>query len=514
MYSTTFMEKLKSVSGAVRGSIDLNKQEQSSQGFTADCVLLKPVWRGCSCRYFLSHSLSITSSLSLCYKSHFLVFPTFFFLLCCPSEGLSPRGREGVIWSLWALIKTSVWLSGISCADVCVSVYFSVALWLHDNLPFPSISFLHRLLFLLSSSHSLCFCFSQGIDEASSKDKWVFWPHFLLLGRLLLFMVDWQTVTVAVELQSPLLVLYSQMRTDRTSSHRHAHTHIYTQTHTHRAVTYCSVYLVAAALRRPWTPRMRWMSFLDGPLTRAALTSCGKITSRSFCSLFRHLTSRKRLVSDPRLFAIHQNSLSRQQNWKVLLDILFSVLQKGWWSLRRIRGLHTPCFLLHLFHSDHHFPEVSSSPPRSFAFPGFPVNCGLEMCSWFVYEELMRTIHPNELVFSLFRRTTLMLGLYISIFVILTNILFICAIYSCIKVRNKGLHHSYDSSSDKSHYHMSSARTINGINSFLSDLVPAACIQALPGCLADCNQENSPVTCKQHTGWRLHHPPPLHLLFC
>lgn len=40
-----------------------------------------------------------------------------------------------------------------------------------------------------------------------------------------------------------------------------------------------------------------------------------------------------------------------------------------------------------------------------------------------------------------------MLGLYISIFVILANILFICAIYSCIKVRNKGLHHSYNSSS-------------------------------------------------------------------
>lgn len=39
--------------------------------------------------------------------------------------------------------------------------------------------------------------------------------------------------------------------------------------------------------------------------------------------------------------------------------------------------------------------------------------------------------------FLLFRRTTLMLGLYISIFIILANILFICAIYSCIKVRKK-----------------------------------------------------------------------------
>ena len=31
-----------------------------------------------------------------------------------------------------------------------------------------------------------------------------------------------------------------------------------------------------------------------------------------------------------------------------------------------------------------------------------------------------------------------MLGLYISIFIILANILFICAIYSCIKVRDGG----------------------------------------------------------------------------
>uniref|UniRef100_A0A7N8YPF6 Adenylate cyclase type 6 n=1 Tax=Mastacembelus armatus TaxID=205130 RepID=A0A7N8YPF6_9TELE len=43
--------------------------------------------------------------------------------------------------------------------------------------------------------------------------------------------------------------------------------------------------------------------------------------------------------------------------------------------------------------------------------------------------------------------TTLMLGLYISIFIILSSILFICAIYSCIKVRHKGLDRSYDSSS-------------------------------------------------------------------
>lgn len=36
------------------------------------------------------------------------------------------------------------------------------------------------------------------------------------------------------------------------------------------------------------------------------------------------------------------------------------------------------------------------------------------------------------------RSTPVMLGIYISIFVILANILFICAIYSCIKVNVRG----------------------------------------------------------------------------
>lgn len=67
---------------------------------------------------------------------------------------------------------------------------------------------------------------------------------------------------------------------------------------------------------------------------------------------------------------------------------------------------------------------------------------------------------------------------------------------------------------DNHHYHMSSANVTNGINSVLSDPLFAACIQVLPSCLSDCNQENSPVSYKQHTGGRLHHPPPLHFILC
>lgn len=154
-------------SGNVRRSIDLfnsNKQElqQGSQGFPAHHLRLKLIWWGCNWRYYsFSLTLSLSSSCSLSYKSHFLFFPTFFpsppFVLSI-SEGLSPRGKEGVIWSLQALIKTSVWLTGISCADVWVSVYFSLVLWLHGNLsPFPlflSISCTVSAFFL---SFSLCF---------------------------------------------------------------------------------------------------------------------------------------------------------------------------------------------------------------------------------------------------------------------------------------------------------------------------------------------------------------------
>lgn len=56
----------------------------------------------------------------------------------------------------------------------------------------------------------------------------------------------------------------------------------------------------------------------------------------------------------------------------------------------------------------------------------------------------------------------------------------------------------------------------NGINplSVLSDPLLAVCIPALPSCLSDRNQENRPVSHKQHAGVRLHHPPPLRFILC
>lgn len=120
--------------------------------------------------FSFSHTFSDILSLyvwSLISFSFVHSFPSSFFFSI--SKGFSPRGKEGVIWSLPALIKTSVWLTGISCADVWVCVYFSVVLWPHDNL-FPFVSF--SILFFLFV-FTLSFCFSQGIDEASSKEKWV-----------------------------------------------------------------------------------------------------------------------------------------------------------------------------------------------------------------------------------------------------------------------------------------------------------------------------------------------------
>lgn len=124
---------------------------------------------------FLTHSLLLPPSLyaaSLIFLSFRHSSPLLLLLSSASQWVWALGGKEGVIWSLWALIKTSVWLSGISCADVWVSVYFSVVLWLHDNLP----------LFFLSPVFALCCCFSQGIDEASSKDKWVFCPQFFVIS--------------------------------------------------------------------------------------------------------------------------------------------------------------------------------------------------------------------------------------------------------------------------------------------------------------------------------------------
>lgn len=132
---------------------------------------------------FLTHSLS-PPSLSLCCKSHFLVSPKFFpsppaFVLSI-SEGLSPRGKEGVIWSLRALIKTSVWLSGISCADVWVSVYFSVVLWLHDNLSLFSLSLSCAVSAFWSHFHSLFLVFSGHWWSIQQRQVSVLAPVFVI----------------------------------------------------------------------------------------------------------------------------------------------------------------------------------------------------------------------------------------------------------------------------------------------------------------------------------------------
>lgn len=62
---------------------------------------------------------------------------------------------------------------------------------------------------------------------------------------------------------------------------------------------------LAAVLRKPWTLKMRWMSFLDGPSMHAASTSWGRTTSRGSSSPFRPPTSRKRLVFDWSGFQTH-----------------------------------------------------------------------------------------------------------------------------------------------------------------------------------------------------------------
>lgn len=90
-----------------------------------------------------------------------------------------------------------------------------------------------------------------------------------------------------------------------------------------------------------------------------------------------------------------------------------------------------------------------------------------------------------------------MLGIYISIFIILANILFICAIYSCIKV-------------DTHKHTLCSIQLLSVLSVNLFFFSPAA----LSSCNANCFQEDCSVSHQQHPGWSIQHYPRLHLCLC
>lgn len=123
----------------------------------------------------------------------------------------------------------------------------------------------------------------------------------------------------------------------------------------------------AAVLRRLCILRMKWTSSSDAPSMRAASISWGRITSRSSCSPFRLPASRKRFVY---LFFFFQNSnVTQLARISCAIDALSAVLQEDRWSYWGICGLRSLCFLLHLFHPDHHFPKVSSRDRNCFLDP-------------------------------------------------------------------------------------------------------------------------------------------------
>lgn len=168
------------------------------------------------------------------------------------------------------------------------------------------------------SFFTVCFCFFSG-------NRWsIQQRHVSVLASVIKvsFVISgWlaDTVAVTIEPHCWFYTVTSKPSTNTMLALSHPachsigqvpHTHSHTDTSTHHTVTYCSIYLIAALLRRPWTLRMRWMSFSDGPSTHAASTSWGRITSRSSYSPFRPPTSRKRLVFDWSWFENHHNSLS------------------------------------------------------------------------------------------------------------------------------------------------------------------------------------------------------------
>lgn len=123
VYWPVYMINPKGDNRNVQRSIDLllpNKLELQQAPRDSQCITYYWIWCGCSCRHFSFISSLFTLKVSFPCLSYFPPSPPPFVLSI--SEMLSPGGKEGVIWSLRALIKTSVWLSGISCADVWVSL--------------------------------------------------------------------------------------------------------------------------------------------------------------------------------------------------------------------------------------------------------------------------------------------------------------------------------------------------------------------------------------------------------
>lgn len=141
-------------------------------------------------------SLSLTLSLSV-YLSVFSPFSSSF----CPLHlgGFQLwGGREGVIWSLQALIKTSAWFSGISCTDVWVSVSFlrsAGATWLSLCFSVPAFW-----------SHCTPFFISSGNRWGIQQRQVSVWRTSFLLFGCFRATSGWQT-RQQLYLTSELLVL-------------------------------------------------------------------------------------------------------------------------------------------------------------------------------------------------------------------------------------------------------------------------------------------------------------------
>ena len=107
---------------------------------------------------------------------------------------------------------------------------------------------------------SYLFSFFQGIDETSSKDKWVLTLDAQMCENCSFFFF------FSLDLINPF------------------------------------IFFSAVEFKRPWTLRTRWMNFWGEPLTRAASTSWEKTTWRNSFSPFRPRALRKRFKRDSWLF--------------------------------------------------------------------------------------------------------------------------------------------------------------------------------------------------------------------
>lgn len=205
------------------------------------------------------------------------------------------------------------------------------------------------------------------------------------------------------------------------------------------------------------------------------------------------------------------------ENLTVHTFFVLLVFKKGGWSFWWLCGLYPACLLLHCFYTNHHISTVSNVEILIIKRIWINVETYNLQCVWMT-------------LWILSCSTPLMLGMFISIFVILGHVLFICAIYSCAKVSYcltwsftfvqymRNLDYNLNSNEYEINEALESEPFI-GVFCFNHSFPPhcLSCnflISAFPSYPADGVKEDRSIPPQQHARWSLYDSTSLHFCLC